>query len=768
MKFKNFRIIALALATVLTICSCQSAEVAPELLEPAVGTTSFRAVSRDSIGDVKVIVGTIVPTDYCHYFKKIIDVDKVYVEIGQYVEKGDVLAIADIESVQNQLNQVNSQLTILNYEHETDLKNYEINMTKLEYQKNWTEYKKNLGTASDDEIKSIDKMIEEAKENKMYNDELYEYMKGKYNQSISDLNEMIEDGTLKAKHSGYVTYIKNFKNGNSVGINENVVIVSDYEDTYIETETFTHAYSYKKFEYKYAYVHDKEVPIEEFNYTDSEVSYARSQNMNMLQRFKFLEDTDLVVGDRVILAFKKYDKKDSLIIGKDSSFGDEFGTFVYVQGEDGALEKRYYEAGITTDSEIEVLSGLEEGELVMYEQNSAKPIGDLEEYVAERKNVSSTADVKGIKIAEKQSILYKAPDKGVISKIYVVSLNEVKKGDPLYEIEIDSQKGKLTEISNEIKHLKQNYDVSVENYNTEKKDIIEAIDKNKSKIDELSHYLDIVKEKIAAGNLTDSQLQEAYGLKSTYEYSINSLYSSTDGYNPGIYILEENLKVLENNKELTDKEYNLNSASLQKQYNEQKKLNNGTGYKTIYAEEDGVVSVVKPSEGYRVEAGDEIILTSNYYDDKVWLGTGYSSMPVGYEFKITGEDATYNALCVSPNVKASYVFTEKGQVYSSYCDVGKNKYFTTEVKEDGLMKNDLSDYVAVIDTYHIDSLVVVPGAYVFKEVDFENKEYYFVWKKENGELIKKFIQRPDKSLGLGNDSYVVVLSGVEVGDILVK
>lgn len=767
-KFKNFRIVALALSAALMFCSCQNAQEIPELIEPAVGVTTFRPVTRENIGDVKVILGTVTPKEYCHYYKKIVKIDEICVELGQYVEKGDVLAKADIDSLKSQLEDLNAELKLLNDEHDVNNQIYESQLKMLDYEKNWTEYKKNLGMADDKDVEAVDQSLEIAKENHAYDEELYEYMKKKYGESIADLNEMISDGTLKAKHSGYVTYIKSFKNGNSVGINENVVIVSDYEDTYIKSDIFTHVYQYRKYECKYALVHGKEIPIEEYDYTDSEVSYAKSQKMNMVLRFNLLEDSDLKVGDRVAMTFRRYNKEGVLTIGKDSSYADEEGTFVYVKADDGEVEKRYYEAGINSQYEIEVLSGLEEGELVMYEQSSAKPTGNLEEIEAKLGEVSTLDNFKGVKRAEKQSTLYTAPEKGVIKKLYVRSFDEVKKGDPLYEIEIDSQKGKLTEINNKIKHLKQNYEAGVEDYNKQKKDIEKAISDNKGKINELSQYLDNINAQINSGTLPEDKLGEAYSLKSTYEYTINALYSSTDMYNRGIYLLEEDLKVLENNKINADKEYNTQNAALQKQYNEQKKLNNGTGYKTVYAEADGEVNTVKPSEGNRVEAGDEIILTANYYDDLVCLGSKYDSMPVGYQFKITDDKNSYTATCVSPVIKDAYVFTEDGKVCSTYCATTKGGTFTTKVDDEKFFDINLSEYKAAIDVYHIDSFIVVPGAYVFSETDFENKEYFFVWKKENDEIIKKYIQRPEKNLALGNDANVVVISGIDVGDILVK
>lgn len=50
---------------------------------------------------------------------------------------------------------------------------------------------------------------------------------------------MIDNGTLKAAASGYITYVKQFPYENQVTSAENVVVIADYEDTYISVQNKT-------------------------------------------------------------------------------------------------------------------------------------------------------------------------------------------------------------------------------------------------------------------------------------------------------------------------------------------------------------------------------------------------------------------------------------------------------------------------------------------------------------------------------------------------
>lgn len=760
---------ALALALVMTICSCQQAEVVPELLEPAVGGTTFRAVKRGTIGETKLMYGTIVPTDYCHFYKKMVKISNIYVEVGQYVEKGDLLAEADLKSVRSQLEDVYAEIELLEANRDRENKVYDSTLVQLDYEKNWVEYQKNLGFANEEAVKAVEKKIEETKENHEYEEALYKYMKSKYNESINDLNEVIEDGTLRAKSSGYVTYTKNLKNGSGVNVNENVVIVSDYEDTYILTDATTTAYQYRKYEYKKAFVHDKRIDIEEFDYTDSEISFSHAQNIILNQRFKFKEDTDLKIGDKVVLIFYKKARENVLYIGVDSSYSDEMGKFVYVETENGETEKRYYEAGEKSKYYIEVVSGLEEGDRVLYEQDSAKPIDSSDSIVAERKDVSKTEELKGIKHSEKNTVLYEAEDKGVINKIYVSSQDEVKKGDVLYEITIDSEKGKLTEIGNKIKHLEQNYKAQQDSLAKQKEDIEKAIGENQVYIDINKKNLEEAEAEIASGNLSDKELAETMALIENYKYSINALYNSTDMFNRGTLLLEEDLKCIGYDMVVAEKEYKTQKAMLTKAYNEQKAENNGTGYKKVYAERDGVVNTVYVSENERVEVGASILYTTELYDDLYWPGTTFKDMPVGYNFKVTSSKRSYEATVLGPNSRDSYLFTEDDKVYGTNSDKESLRNFTIRVEDEDFAKEQLSELKAVMDIYHYDSFVVVPGDYVFKEVTYDKKESFFVWKEEDGDIVKEFVIKGNEANGtLGNDGAVVIIEGVEVGDILVK
>ncbi|MBQ2183611.1 MAG: hypothetical protein II399_03165, partial [Lachnospiraceae bacterium] len=56
--------------------------------------------------------------EYCHFYEKMIVIKDINVAVGDYVNEGDILVEADLDSVKDQITDLNSNLSVLNAEHE--------------------------------------------------------------------------------------------------------------------------------------------------------------------------------------------------------------------------------------------------------------------------------------------------------------------------------------------------------------------------------------------------------------------------------------------------------------------------------------------------------------------------------------------------------------------------------------------------------------------------------------------------------------------------
>ena len=83
---------AAVFAMTMTGCGKEKSEKVPELMEPVSTNEAYRPVTYGDIGRKVIKTGTIVPTDYSYYYETSATLSKVYVNVGDEVKKGTVLA----------------------------------------------------------------------------------------------------------------------------------------------------------------------------------------------------------------------------------------------------------------------------------------------------------------------------------------------------------------------------------------------------------------------------------------------------------------------------------------------------------------------------------------------------------------------------------------------------------------------------------------------------------------------------------------------------
>ena len=760
-KSRKIKTIALTLCTAIVLCSCNGNQGIPELVEPVGSAPTFRPVEKNNIGVPKIIIGSVMGTEYCHYYEKMIEIKDIKVNIGDYVNEGDILVEANVDSVKEQITGLNEYISLLNAEHEADEKKAQIDLERLELQKEEAEYKKNLGFVNEEYVKSFDDRIDTYNENHTFSVEMYEFNKRKTNESVTELNKIVEEGVLRAKKSGYVTYKKDLKNGNTAYSFENLVIVTDPEDLYIAAQCDTRSYSYGKYPVKFAFIEGKKVPIYEYDYSDSESVYAKAQNQFPIQRFKTEEDVNVKIGDYVLLEFFGADANDVLTVGKDSVNTDDQGSFVYVKKDDGSLEKRYFDPGTSDDHNYEVLGGLEEGEMVLFTQEATLPKMDGQ-YEVKLKTFSATETAKGIKYVEESIHTYFSPDEGEVDEIYVRESDEIKKGDPLLRIVIDSEKGTLVGIENKIKSENRDYDNFVKDSEKELEDLNKTISDSSAKSKQSNIRLDELNKALADPNTSASDILDLAKEKAELELEANSL----------VYTLkyaEMDLKTLEINKELRKKQHDNTLASLNRQYANAKKDNDGTGYKTIYADYDAKVTSVSVSKGDKVTIGKKMIESAVYFDNVIKLGGSHDPEAVGYNFNIHIKEDDYNAEVVAGNNNQyMHVFTENGKIRSTSPTLDLTTFYVRIDDEDFFdYSNQFMTVEVDFEKLRVENMYCIPKDYLFKEISFDNKEYYYVWVLNGDEPYKRYVEIGTYQK-LGTFDKPVIISGLNEGDILVK
>lgn len=719
-------------------CGSKKTETIPDLEEPAASNASYQQVTYGNIGTTNVLLGTAVPKEYGQAYEANVTVTKILVEPGDTVEKGDVLAYADVDEASASREAKQQELSHENTVYELNQKINQLQQDKLANQQKQQDTAENNIQEEDDmqesatenntqeteaEAEDITSQIAVLQENSRYDTKLHEYRVQKLNEEIAALDALIADGTLKANHSGEVVYTKSLTVNRKAGTGENVAIVADTEDLAIELKDVTvQNYKYKDVSEKYMLQSGERVPVTEREYSTDELVLAKINNNYPNVLIEKPEGVELKAGELYPIYFEEKKAEHVLLVGNDSLYQEDGETYVYVKAGDDTREKRKVTAGAADDHNTQIVEGLEEGEAVYYETMERMP-SDYTEYTVERSDFQ--VENHGLKLsrADKNARVYLAAKEGEIVKIAVEKDAEVKKGDLLYIINTGEGKAAITEAANAIETENTTYQKQQTDY--------------------------------------DAQLIE--------------LQNATDS------VSDYDRQMITLQKEVAEADHSYTLQQLQAAYDTLSRGNDGTGKLSVYADEDGQVSKITVWEGDTVEAGDEILKMKGEASDLLLVQmvssksvTVYTDdiAEAGEPVSITSGDTTYTGTCVgfaagSNNLDEGCLYIDENGAHYTFQTTSGYDTPAFYVRMNDEIVDDMGNGESVDFPYiSMEDVIVLPAGMIYEEKDamHPDKVSYFVWKIEGDHLVKQYVLLDDTLTGNGK----VVLFGIESGDVLAR
>lgn len=727
-------------------CGSKKTETIPDLEEPAASNASYQQVTYGDIGTTNVLLGTAVPKEYGQAYEANVTVTKILVEPGDTVEKGDVLAYADVDEASASRKAKQQELSHENTVYELNQKINQLQQDKLaNQQKQQDTAENNIQDAAENNIQEEDDMQESAtenntqeteaeaeditsqiavlQENSRYDTKLHEYRVQKLNEEIAALDALIADGTLKANHSGEVVYTKSLTVNRKAGAGENVAIVADTEDLAIELKDVTvQNYKYKDVSEKYMLQSGERVPVTEREYSTDELVLAKINNNYPNVLIEKPEGVELKAGELYPIYFEEKKAEHVLLVGNDSLYQEDGETYVYVKAGDDTREKRKVTAGAADDHNTQITDGLAEGEAVYYETTERMP-SDYTEYMVERSDFQ--VENHGLKYgrADKNARVYLTEKEGEIVKIAVEKDAEVKKGDLLYIIDTGEGKAAITEAANAIETENTTY-----------------------------------------------QKQQA-----DYDAQLIELQNATDS------VSDYDRQIITLQKEVAEADHSYTLQQLQAAYDTLSRGNDGTGKLSVYADEDGKVSKITVWEGDTVEAGDEILKMKGEASDLLLVQmvssksvTVYTDdiAEAGEPVSITSGDTTYTGTCVgfaagSNNLDEGCLYIDENGAHYTFQTTSGYDTPAFYVRMNDEIVDDMGNGESVDFPYiSMEDVIVLPAGMIYEEKDamHPDKVSYFVWKMEGDHLVKQYVLLDDTLTGNGK----VVLFGIESGDVLAR
>lgn len=766
LSIKKLAVLGICVSFLAGGCGKMTESSIPELEEPVALNEAYRPVEYAAIGSVQVLMATAVLRDYCNYYSANVNISQIYVEPGDTVNAGDVLAVCDVDEAKKQLQECQAALAHENetYEISAQISDTQIKMWENQAaQQDNNEHNKmdtadgamddvygaNTDTNIDEYIADTDEFsteqleksdrteesystkIETEQENQRYDKQLHEYRVQKINEQIALYQQLVDDGTLKAAHSGLVTYTKKLTEGRSAAAYENIVIVSDTDDLVLDIkDTAINEYKYSDYDKKYVIVDGEKYDVTESQYTSEVLVLSKINNRYPDVCVESREKPSLTAGQMYPVYFEKTKANQALVVGKDSIYKDGDTRYVYVKNNEGGREKRIITTGESDENYTQVTEGLKEGELVYYNSTDQVPT-KYSKYTVTR----SDFDIANY------GVQYSRSDAGTITETcdyegQIVSVNvkqddTVEKGMLLYVVDTGEGKAAITEAKNAIDSENESYAQKIADYDKQVKDLSEE------------------------NNRQDEKPDTAYDEQQ----------------------LKLNIQLLDLQKKLAGADHTYQLSRLQSAYDSISAGNDGKGNISVYAKNDGKVSKVSVKAGDNVEEGADILQITGNSTDVLLVQVKESNSykvykdniaDVGERVSLELDGTTIYGSCIGfagygREAQKGYINQDdKGVHITGNTDSGYgNAAFY--IKLDNGIPDDLTGASAVKFSYvSFKKVVVVPTSIIHKQVNPMDKDdiSYYVWKIDGDSVVKQPVILSDYTSG----SNTLVLYGIDEGD----
>lgn len=772
LSIKKLAVLGICVSFLAGGCGKMTESSIPKLEEPVALNEAYRPVEYAAIGSVQVLMATAVPRDYCNYYSANVNISQIYVEPGDTVNAGDVLAVCDVDEAKEQLQECQAALA---HENETYEISAQISDTQIKMWENQAAQQDNNGhnkmdtadgamddvygantdTNIDEYIADTDEFsteqleksdrteesystkIETEQENQRYDKQLHEYRVQKINEQIALYQQLVDDGTLKAAHSGLVTYTKKLTEGRSAAAYENIVIVSDTDDLVLDIkDTAINEYKYSDYDKKYVIVDGEKYDVTESQYTSEVLVLSKINNRYPDVCVESREKPSLTAGQMYPVYFEKTKANQALVVGKDSIYKDGDTRYVYVKNNEGGREKRIITTGESDENYTQVTEGLKEGELVCYNSTDQVPT-KYSKYTVTR----SDFDIANY------GVQYSRSDAGTITETcdyegQIVSVNvkqddTVEKGMLLYVVDTGEGKAAITEAKNAIDSENESYAQKITDYDKQIKDLSEGGSSTEE------------------NNRQDEKPDTAYDEQQ----------------------LKLNLQLLDLQKKLAGADHTYQLSRLQSAYDSISAGNDGKGNISVYAKNDGKVSKVSVKAGDNVEEGSDILQITGNSTDVLLVQVKDSNSykvykdniaDVGESVSLELDGTTIYGSCIGfagygREAQKGYINQDdKGVHITGNTDSGYgNAAFY--IKLDNGIPDDLTGASAVKFSYvSFKKVVVVPTSIIHKQVNPMDKDdiSYYVWKIDGDSVVKQPVILSDYTSG----SNTLVLYGIDEGD----
>jgi len=317
---------------------------------PMIASVILGKVSSGDIEKTETLTGDILPIQQAEIYARVSgNIEKIYVDIGDYVRAGQVLALIDTTLYSQNAKQAYANYTLA----AANLENAKINN-----ERNSSLFKQNLIAKQDADNARTAYEVALAQKEAAYS---------AYKNSMTLLGYC----KVTAPFPGYITK-RAFDAGAYVSLSVNglgsvMFTIMDYDRLKAVVNLPEKDIAFLSDVLDIKVVADA-LPGQSFNARLSKSSGAVDMSTRTMQTEILIENTNkqLKPGMFASIEFTLARKSDALRLPNDVILEDKKGDFVYVVNQDTIAFKKYISIGIETDTQVEVLSGISDNDKIVF------------------------------------------------------------------------------------------------------------------------------------------------------------------------------------------------------------------------------------------------------------------------------------------------------------------------------------------------------------------------------------------------------------------
>ncbi len=279
-------------------------------------------------------------------------ITQVFVEKGDAVKKGDVLASVNVEATEEKAEQLRYQLALdeLALKHIIENRDFDLEQTTIYYE----------GYLTKDEQEDLPEELAKIRENyagqiQSYEDTIYIAKK-----RLQEYEEYICNGQLLAPADGVISHVRSDLKGSLTTKGDTIMRMYDpASKMYYSDDVEAIPYIQEDMQYTIACG----LGTRKREYT---VEPANMENWGELIYFRLLDedyDPNNVVSGKITLVLEE--KEDALCVSYKAIHSSEDKYYVYTLDENNVRRMQFIEVGLWGDELVEVVSGLAEGDRVI-------------------------------------------------------------------------------------------------------------------------------------------------------------------------------------------------------------------------------------------------------------------------------------------------------------------------------------------------------------------------------------------------------------------